>query len=707
MTAETATPFHDLDQYVALRRLAGLWLAPDGSRLVAAAQQLSPDRKKYVTSLWQVDPAGARPARRLTRGTTGEGGAAFLPDGSLLFVSKRPHEEWPEPPESTRSDDSEGESDGAAAVTEATETTENSANDDDKPTLWVLPAGGGEARRVVARPGGVGGVMVARDAGTLVFTAPTLPGTKSADDDRERRKARADASVSAILHESYPVRYWDHDLGPDELRLFAADAFDVDEGHPRPRDLSPEPGRALDEGAADVSADGRTVVSTWKVATRQGDHRVDLVAFDTTTGEQRVLATDPEHDHESPRISPDGRWVVCSRERRSTTEAAPDVTLWLVPTDGGRQRDLTPELDLWPHEPRWSPDGHTIYFTADERGHCPVFAVDVATGSVRRLTASGAYAALEPAPDGRALYALRNAVDAPPSIVRLAVDAVDQEAERLRGPEATPALPGRLTEVTAAAQDGSKLRAWLVLPEGASAQGPAPLLLWIHGGPLSSWNTWSWRWNPWLMAARGYAVLLPDPALSTGYGQEFVERGWGRWGAEPFTDLMAVTDAALAAPEIDADRTAAMGGSFGGYMANWVAGHTDRFKAIVTHASLWALDQFGPTTDVASYWFRELTPERALANSPHLSAEQISTPMLVIHGDRDYRVPIGEGLRLWWELNRLHDGDPAELPHRFLYFPDENHWVLSPHHAKVWYSTVFAFLSWHVEGTGWERPELV
>lgn len=170
---------------------------------------------------------------------------------------------------------------------------------------------------------------------------------------------------------------------------------------------------------------------------------------------------------------------------------------------------------------------------------------------------------------------------------------------------------------------------------------------------------------------------------------------------------MAVTDEALRRDDIDTERVAAMGGSFGGYMANWVAGHTDRFRAIVTHASLWALDQFGPTTDAASYWFRELTPERALANSPHLSADRITTPMLVIHGDRDYRVPIGEGLRLWWELNRLHKGDPADLPHRFLYFPDENHWVLTPNHAKVWYQTVFAFLAWHVEGQVWERPELV
>jgi dipeptidyl aminopeptidase/acylaminoacyl peptidase len=179
----------------------------------------------------------------------------------------------------------------------------------------------------------------------------------------------------------------------------------------------------------------------------------------------------------------------------------------------------------------------------------------------------------------------------------------------------------------------------LVLPEGAE---PAPLLLWVHGGPLASWNAWHWRWNPWVLAAQGYAVLLPDPALSTGYGQDFEQRGWGAWGQPTFDDLMAAVDAACAHPGVDASRLAAMGGSFGGYMANWIAGHTDRFAAIVTHASLWALDQFGATTDSACYWRREMTPQMAEANSPHRFVGNITTPMLVIHGDKDYRVPIGE-----------------------------------------------------------------
>jgi dipeptidyl aminopeptidase/acylaminoacyl peptidase len=228
----------------------------------------------------------------------------------------------------------------------------------------------------------------------------------------------------------------------------------------------------------------------------------------------------------------------------------------------------------------------------------------------------------------------------------------------------------------------------------------------VHGGPVMSWNAWSWRWNPWLMAARGYAVLLPDPALSTGYGHHVITRGWDHWGGNPYTDVMAITDAVVQRPDIDAERTAMMGGSFGGYMANWIAGHTDRFRAIVSHAGLWALDQMFGTTDGPPFWRRHFgdprsQPERYLASSPHLHAEKIVTPMLIIHGDKDYRVPIGEALRLWWDL--VYQSVDA----RFLYFPDENHWILKPGDVQVWYQTVLAFLAEHVLGEDWQRPDLL
>ena len=359
-------------------------------------------------------------------------------------------------------------------------------------------------------------------------------------------------------------------------------------------------------------------------------------------------------------------------------------------------------------ELRWTPDGSALIVVADEDGRAPVFRIHVATGEVVRLTADDfVYSDLRVSPDGSTVYALRTSYLEPPTPARLSASEPEQSSVALRGPSPMPALPGRLEEIETKAEDGVRVRAWLALPEGASAASPAPLLLWIHGGPLGSWNAWSWRWNPWLAVAQGYAVLLPDPALSTGYGLDFIKRGWGKWGGPPYTDLLAITDAAEARDDIDQTRTAAMGGSFGGYMANWVAGHTDRFDAIVTHASLYALDQFGPTTDASWYWRREMTPEMEAENSPHLAIDQFKTPMLVIHGDRDYRVPIGEALRLWSDLAERAEAEDGTMPHKFLYFPDENHWILTPQHAKVWYQTVHAFLATHVLGEKWETPELL
>nr|WP_222132026.1 prolyl oligopeptidase family serine peptidase [Pseudonocardia sp. C8] len=652
-------------------RLGGLALSPDGTRLVTGVAELEPDGTRYRTALWEVDPAGERPAQRLTRGAAGESDPVFTPDGDLLFRSSRPDPD--------------------------------ASSDTDTPIgLWMLPAAGGEARPAGSRPGGIDDVAVARGAGTVVASSPTLPGAVTGEDDEQRRTARSEAKVSAILHTGYPVRHWDHDLGPAENRLLVRDG----DGW---TDLTPFPGRALDDTAFDVSPDGTTVVTAWHRARGHGMRRAGIVAIDVATGGHRDLLSDDDHEYSEPRISPDGRTVAVRRETVPTPETAPRIDLVLVPLAGGETRPVAAGWDRWPSAARWTPDSSALVVGADDDGRGPLFRIDLdpAGDRVVRLTADhGCYTDPVLSPDGRWVYALRNAYDAPPAPVRVDARAGGSGPEHLPGPAEAPELPGTLTEIETTTGDGTRVRAWLVLPSGADAAAPAPLLLWIHGGPLASWNAWTWRWNPWLMAARGYAVLLPDPALSTGYGQDFVQRGWGRWGGPPYEDLMAITDEAVALPEIDTTRTAAMGGSFGGYMANWVAGHTDRFAAIVTHASLWALDQFGPTTDHADYWLTEMSPAMAQANSPHLHADAITTPMLVIHGDRDHRVPIGEGLRLWWDLVSRQP-DPDANPHRFLYFPDEHHWVLAPRHAVLWYETVHAFLATHVLGQEWVTPDLL
>ena len=667
------TDYTDLDDYLALPRVSGLALSPDGRRLVTTVATLDKDATRYVTALWEVDPAGQLPARRLTRSAKGEAAPVFTPAGDVLFTSARPDPDGGTP-------------------------------DDDAPSaLWLLPPVG-EARVVGTRPGGIAGVVVADQAGTVAVLSDTLPASTDTASDEERRKARKDKKVDAVLHSGYPVRYWDRDLGVGQTRLLVADP-PAEDACVDWRDLTPRPGRALHGGSVSLTPDGRTAVSTWGIAEPHGSRRIALVAVDTSTGDRRVLIDDGTSDWGDPRVSPDGTQVAVVVERRSTSDQPVDQRLMVLPLDGSAEpRDVAPGWDRWAGEHRWSPDGTALLVTADDQGARPVLRIELASGKVTRLTADhGHYTDLCVSPDGAHVYALRDAVDAAPAPVRLDASAPDQSPVHLQGPPTAEAPAGSLAEVTTTAEDGTPLRAWLVLPEG---DGPHPLVVWVHGGPLSSWNSWSWRWNPHLMTARGYAVLLPDPALSTGYGMDMIRRGWARWGGTPYTDVMELTDAALEHPAVDAARTALMGGSFGGYMANWVAGHTDRFAAIVTHASLWDLEQFEPTTDASYYWVRMMTTELARENSPSRFADDITSPMLVIHGDKDYRVPIGEGLRLWWDLCSRAE-DPETMPHRFLYFPNENHWVLTPQHARLWYETVHAFLAQHVLGQEWVTPELL
>lgn len=666
------TPFDELDDYIALARLSGLLLSPDGSLLICARAVLDDKSAEYVSSLWEIDPEGRRPARRLTWGSTSESGAAFAFDGDVLFTSTRAVP---------------GES-------------------DPQPALWRLPAAGGEAQLLISRPGGVSSVSAAKAAPTFVAQTSVMASAISLDQDDQVRSARKDKKVTAMLHTGYPVRHWDHDLGPDHPHLVVAETDSKESVELR--DITPTAGAALRETSTTISDDGLFVVTTWTVGDASAARRSTLVRIDTVTGDRTTLVDEADADVYNPVLSPDGTKLAFIRETLTTPESAPRMTLQLYDFGSGAVTGVADGWDRWPTSLAWLPDGSGLVVTADDGGRGPIFTIDLWGQPVRLTADDAAYTDVRVAPDGESIYALRASYEAPPHVVR--VDLGSGEITALRGPDALPELPGTLTEITARAEDGSTIRSWLALPTGAAPHAPVPLLLWVHGGPLGSWNTWSWRWNPWLLVAKGYAVLLPDPALSTGYGQDFVQRGWGQWGKAPFTDLMAITDAAVAQPEIDPKRTGAMGGSFGGYMANWIAGHTNRFDAIVTHASLWALDQFGPTTDAAWYWQREMSPEMAVENSPHLYVADITTPMLVIHGDKDYRVPIGEGLRLWYELlaeSGLPADDDGKTDHRFLYFPDENHWVLKPQHTKIWYEVVTAFLSEHVLGEDVALPEIL
>ncbi|MEC3978521.1 S9 family peptidase [Amycolatopsis sp. H20-H5] len=671
----------DLDTYLTFPRLSGLRVAP-GGRLVVQSASPDPDGAAFATEVLELDPAGAREPRRLAGRRPGLAAAALAPDGGLLLTDRRPDPE--------------------AAPGEPAATDEAAA-------LWHLPAGGGEARFVAGTPAGITAVRVAADAGTTVVLSEIFPGTDTFEADRAKAIARKKAGTSALLFEGYPYRYWDSPNAPRARRLFVV----------RPdgslRDLTGDSGTALVADLSfDITPDGRTVLAIWQVEVGKARCERTLVAIDVETGERRTLLNEPDTFELDVVCSPDGRHAAVTRMRLPTTDRPWDIQLWLVSLADGSARHVAPDFGQFPLSPQWTPDGRALLFTADENGRCPLFRVEVgaevdgevgaAAAAPIRLCADGAVTDLQCAPDGSAIYALRSTMATPPEVVVLDPHAPDQTPKVLHAAALPVELPGLLQEVHTTADDGTALRAWLITP--APAESPAPLVVLPHGGPVLSWSAWSWRWQPQLFAARGYAVLLPDPALSTGYGRTMLERGWQEWGGRPYTDLLALTDAALERPDLDATRTAVAGASYGGYLTNWIIGHADRFRCAVSHAGIWDLRSFRPTTDDLGeweMWFGDPAkyPEFYTQWSPSTHVERVTTPTLVTHGELDYRCPVSEGLALYGEL-QAHDVESA-----LLYLPDEGHWVLKPGNVKVWYETVLAWLDHHVLDEPWQRPDLV
>lgn len=683
-----------LPDLYATDRLTGLHAERSGT-VVATVQSLDDEGARWQPSLHLLAAPGAEAPnlpQRLTEPASRAGLKAIGPDGTCYLTLEREN-----PGEATESQD----------------------------TLWALPPRG-EARPVLTRAGGIEELFARRNR--LVFTAQRLAPQEGEERHEELMEARRKQKVSGILYESFPVRSWDADLGPGETALYVADAPDYS-----PRRIRLPEGVLVE---VSVSEDG-TRAAVGMMTNRRGIHTRTgtwLIDLDHSADPRPLRlpgAEDAEQAVESlswypGRFSPDGTRVLLSSSTASLPGQALRVDLHVLDLEDkdAALTPVAPKIDRWIGDAVWV-DDQTLAFATDDLGRGAVWTTQVGQPDAQRITDGDFhYSHLEAAGPGR-LVALRDAVDRSAEAVTLDLPAPGtgkgaqgkgaQGRAKAAGPADVEPLPrpapilhggGRLTEVTARAEDGTELRAWLALPAAAAGEAPHPLLTFIHGGPWGSWNSWTYRWNPWPFTAAGYAVLMPDPALSTGYGQKMVDRGTDALGGVPYTDLLSLIDAAEALPEIDQTRTAALGGSYGGYMANWMAGHTgDRFRCIVTHASLWDTDVMCRTTDngVWQEWLMDRPGSQGQENNPSAHLQQIQVPMLVIHGDKDYRVPVSQGHLLWTDLLRHR---PA-LGHRFLYFPDENHWILKPRNSRLWYETVLAFVDRHVRGREWNRPELL
>jgi dipeptidyl aminopeptidase/acylaminoacyl peptidase len=614
-----------------------------------------------------VPTDGSAPLQ-LTRGDSKDASPCFRRDGALAFLSNR------QPNELEPDEDAEK-----------------------RMQVWLLPVGGGEPRQLTDEPLGVDAFRFARAADRLVLLAPVLSGVEHAKQravEADRRKKGS----SARKYTRQPVRHWDHWLHEGEERPNTHVIACAGDGTGR-RDLTPQARRELSiEPEFDLSRDGTQVAVTWQTTGKDRELDTAILLIDVDTGASRLLGAGENTNNESPRFAPDGATLAVVRSTRSPQHVV-RPTLSLIDTATGAIRTRATGFDAWLHIGDWSADGRRLYVTADLAGHVPVFAVDIGADAVERITvqrSGGAHSDLHVLADGR-IAGLRTTFLEPPEafVVEAKADSPPQTLAQLSG----FAFPdwAAVEQHAVKSTDGADVQYFVVKPK---AEGRHPVLLWIHGGPIGmTADAWHWRWNPLLAVAQGYTVVQPNPRGSTGFGREFIQGIWGNvWGDQCYKDLMAVVDAIEQRPDVDRDRIMAMGGSFGGYMTNWIGTQTARFRCLITHACVTTMAQFTGTTDHPAWWYLEMGGENPYADparfdryAPIRYVSQWKSPALVIHGELDYRCPISEGLNLFEALQ--YHGVPSEL----LIFPDENHWILKPRNSVAWYEAVFEFIGRHMK----------
>ena len=640
----------DVHALVGLGRVNALVPEPGGNASVAVVERLDADGAKYVSDLWLVPHDGSA-ARRLTQGESRDRAPTWLADGTLLFVSDR-------------------------AI----------GKDDARAQVWALPPRG-EAFVVTDEPHGVSDFKAAGT--TLVVLCELLPGVAH-DEQRKTLADKKKHGPSVLKFTGQPVRFWDHWLGPTEPRLVAYDLDGAKVGNRR--ELTADAGDALREHSWDLSPDGRHVAITWAVmspADRIHDKPVALIA--TLSGARTMVGQGDGIVHAAPRFTKDGQRLVAQRYVRSRDGYA-QRTLWCYELPDGAAREMyvgAGGWDRWPGPWAVLPNG-SVLATAEDAGRILLHVIDEHGPRVVGPT-TGSWDNVAWVPNTNAVVGVRSGMLTPPEPFHLDLGTnVLTPLATLSGFVPVEGISAHelRVEVATVGERRREMAAYVVEP--ATPNGRTAV--WIHGGPVYAWmDHWHWRWSALALAAKGYRVVLPNPSGSTGFGIDWVNDIWGNcWGDRCYDDLMRLV-AHLEASGTAPRDIAVMGASFGGYMTNWIGGHDTRFRALVTHASVFHMSAFHGVTDFPAWW--ELMMQGAPWSdgdydrySPSRFVQGWKTPTLVLHGERDYRVPLGEGLALF-EALQAH-GVWSEL----VVFPDENHWVLKPRNAVAWYEATLDFL---------------
>jgi dipeptidyl aminopeptidase/acylaminoacyl peptidase len=430
----------------------------------------------------------------------------------------------------------------------------------------------------------------------------------------------------------------------------------------------------------------------------------DIFIVPVAGGEARRITESNRGADLSPQYSPDGRYIAYRSQGRAGFESD-RWRLMLYDRQSGQSRELMQRYDAYVDTFIFTPDSKYIYFVSGERGRQPVYAVSITGGPPTKII-QGFNDDLKLSADGKTMVFTRSSAVMPTEIFVARFSAVREAAAQ--GEKIVTKLTKTndaflagyrmpsAEEATWTGGEGAQVHGWLVKPPQCTAQNKCPMVVLIHGGPQGAWNdNWGYRWNPQVFASAGYVVFMPNPRGSIGYGQKFLDEISGDWGGKVVADITNGVEQVIKMGYVDRNRLGAAGGSYGGYMVNWLEGHnTDprfQFKALVSHAGVYNLtSMYGATEEL---WFTDWefkgtpwdNPEMYARWSPNMFVKNFKTPMLVIHGELDYRVPVGEGLQLFTALQR--QGVDSKL----LYFPDEGHWILKPQNSELWYGTVLGW----------------
>jgi dipeptidyl aminopeptidase/acylaminoacyl peptidase len=539
------------------------------------------------------------------------------------------------------------------------------------------------------------------DGTRILFASEVYPECDTDACNKAKDDARAGSKVKAMVFTRLLFRHWNHYTNGKRSHLFVVSA---DGG--TARDITPGDHDAPTffvggSGLYAISPDGSEVAFTSnhdEVEAISTNNDIFVVA--ATGGTPRKISTSPGSDA-TPLYSPDGKWIAWRMQERAGYESD-RFRLVIYDRKSGQIRNLTENFDHWVESIAWAPDSQSIYFTSEDKGELPIYRINVSAGGNSAVTeiSRGANDELTLSPDGKSLVFTRMSARAPNEVYKLSVDSKQAEQlSHLNDAVLSQVAMQPLESFWFAGAGGTKVQGFIIKPPAFDPQKKYPIKFLIHGGPQGQWgDEWSYRWNSELFAANGYVVVQINPRGSTGYGQKFIDEINGDWGGKPYVDLMNGLDyVEKTYSYIDKNRECALGASYGGYMINWILGHTNRFKCLVSHDGMFNTEsQYGSTEEL---WFPEWefkgTPwsnrETYRKWSPHLSAPNFKTPTLVVHGQLDYRLDVSEGFQLFTTLQRL------KVPSKMLYFPDEGHWVLKPQNSQLWYNTVNAWVDEHVK----------